>query len=435
LLIIAVVLIATFFTNQFYKDKNRALLCDIVGYYNYLPSLFIRHDITQKENPCPLVPNFPNEKGQRVPKMTVGMSYLFAPFFFAANAYVNIAGIECDEYDLPYSFALFFSSLLFSLLGFLFLRKLLLRFFSDIIVAITLISISLATNIIYYIIDYGPLSQAYSFCLFAIFIYYSIKWHDKQTLFNTIILGLIGGLIFIVRPVNAIIVLFFIFYNVTTFSTFKDRLILFLSNYKNLLLIIVIAFAFWIPQLLFWKHVTGQWLYYTYGEEGFFWTKPMTFYGLFCYRNGWLIYTPIMTFSLIGMFFLRKSFKGFAVPIVTYFILTIYVVFCWWCWWYNGYGNRVMVESYSILAIPLASFYNFIFRKNIFINVLSATVIAFLIFLNFFQLDQFRRNIIDWDGMTKKAYWSVFLNNHYPSNYYTDMIKKPDYRKAVHGKE
>jgi hypothetical protein len=435
MLIIAAVLITNFFVSQNYKDKSKVLLCDIVGYYNYLPSFFIRHDVALQENVCPLVPNAPNEKGQRVPKMTVGLAYLYSPFFFAANAYVNIAGIECDEYDLPYSFALFFSSLFFSILGFVFLRKLLLMFFPDISVSLTMISVAFATNIYYYIIDFGPLSHAYSFCLFSIFIYFSIKWYEAQSYKNTIILGLTGGLIFLIRPVNGLIILFFLFYNITDKQSFSSRILILLKNYRKILLMVIIAFVLWLPQLAFWKYVSGQWLYYTYSEEGFFWFKPMTFYGLFCYRNGWLVYTPIMTFSIIGMFFLRKELKRFALPVISYFLIIIYVVFCWWCWWYNGFGNRAMIESYALLSIPMTAFYSYILKRKIVFKILLCLILSFFIFLNFFQISQFRRNLIDWEGMTKEAYWSVFLNNQYPSNLYTDLIKKPDYKKAVKGNE
>ncbi len=435
ILIIAIVLLSGFFSNNFYRDKSRCLLCDIVGYYNYLPSFFIRHDVTLQKNPYPKLLEYFGENELRVNKMTVGIAYLYAPFFFAANAYVNIAGIDCDEYDEPYSFALFFSSLFYSILGFIFLRKTLLLFFPDISVALTIISVGLATNIIYYIIDFGPMSHIYSFFLFSIFIYLSIKWHDRKTLNYTLLLGLVGGLLFIIRPINLLMTLFFLFYKVVSFVTFKERIATLFKNYKKILIIIAVAFVLWIPQLFYWKNVTGNWVFYSYQDEGFFWLKPMTFYGLFCYRNGWLVYTPIMVFSILGMLFLKNKYKDFCFPVVLYFIILIYVTFCWWCWWYSGYGNRAMIDSYPLLAIPLTAFYGFVLKQKWVFKIVLFLIISFFIFLNFFQLGQYRQNIIDWDGMNKKAYWAVFLKNRVPGNYYTEILTKPDYDKAVQGKE
>ncbi len=63
------------------------------------------------------------------------------------------------------------------------------------------------------------------------------------------------------------------------------------------------------PQLLYWKLVSGNWLFYSYGNEGFDFLHPHIFDGLFCFKNGWLSYTPIMLFGLIGIVLMHKKKK------------------------------------------------------------------------------------------------------------------------------
>ena len=51
--------------------------------------------------------------------------------------------------------------------------------------------------------------------------------------------------------------------------------------------------------------------------------------------------------------------------------------------------------------------------------------------LNLFQTQQ-TKTCLHWDGMTKASYWSNFTALGYPEGI-DDMIKSPDYNKAVKG--
>jgi hypothetical protein len=101
--------------------------------------------------------------------------------------------------------------------------------------------------------------------------------------------------------------------------------------------------------------VSGNWLFYSYGNEGFDFLHPHIFDGLFCFKNGWLSYTPIMLFALIGIMLMHDKNKKILLPLLTFLAIHIYVINCWWCWHYvNGFGNRPMVETYPLLAVPFA---------------------------------------------------------------------------------
>ena len=65
-----------------------------------------------------------------------------------------------------------------------------------------------------------------------------------------------------------------------------------------------------IPQMVYWKLHTGNLLFYTYGEEKFFWNDPKVLEGLFSFRKGWLVYSPLMLLSLTGIFVNNQIIKN-----------------------------------------------------------------------------------------------------------------------------
>jgi hypothetical protein len=173
-----------------------------------------------------------------------------------------------------------------------FLRKVL-RYYSisDSHIAITILLLGLGTNLLCYSSQSATMSHAYNFCLFSIFIHYTIRWHEKHSAKNTIIIGLLLGLITLIRPSNAIIFLFFILYNVSSWSAFKERM-LFLKRECFLLNVIAfLAIIVWVPQFLYWKEVTGNYLFYSYTDEGFFSTGHISSKGFsVSAKDGWYIH-------------------------------------------------------------------------------------------------------------------------------------------------
>lgn len=417
-----------------YKENKKVIHADVAIYYTYLPITFIHNDYTavsidRKSNP--LIVTHPSSIGKRAIKYTMGMAVLYSPFFFITHLYSHLFGLDTSGYSMQYQMALLLSSLFYLAIGLFFLRKVLMMYFNQLVTSITLIVIVIGTNLLHYATYRAPVSHAYSFALFSVFIYLTILWHRKPNYYNSIIIGLLTGLIVLVRPSNIVITLAFILYGITSWADIKNKLILFLRNYKYLLVILLMAIIVWVPQLLYWKAVTGNFIYYSYRDEGFFFSNPQIYRGLFSYRNGWLTYTPLMIFALIGIFMLLKKHKEFFVPILLFSIINTYIILSWWCWWYVGFGNRAFVESYALLSIPLATFISWVFSKKI-LKSIFIPVIAFLVFLNSFMVWQFNNGMGHYDSMTKEAYWKYFLKVDRSGKIWK-YIKHPDYKKAKQG--
>jgi len=192
-----------------------------------LPAAFIYDDLSLeflKEGGDKLGKHFWGKEsptGKVVIITSYGMSVLYFPFFIAADSVADLFGYPADGYSKPYCFALVMSSIFYLLIGIIFLRKLLLKYFSNLVVAITLIITVLTTNLLWYVTSEATMSHVYSFALITIFIYFVDLWLGNPSIKNTIIIGLLTGIISLIRPTNIIVVLMIILWKITSLEDIK----------------------------------------------------------------------------------------------------------------------------------------------------------------------------------------------------------------------
>ena len=303
-------LISVFIYGQ-YKRDDRIIADDVIGYYAYLPAIFIYHDISMDFINTYKGPHHYNiwvkesPTGGKMVKTSAGLAYLYAPFFFIGHGAAYFTGYDTGGYSLPYRFALMMATLFYLIIGLVFMVKILKRYFNDQVIIMTMLALVFGTNLYFYGTFEAPMAHVYGFCLFAIFIHYTLSWYEKLSWKYTVILGLTAGLIALIRPTNLLIVLFFLLYGISSYNDLGPRSRLLFSKKAHILTMILLAFIVWIPQLLYWKFVTGQYLYYSYGEEErFFFMNPHIIDGLFGFRKGLFLYIPMMMIPIAGIFFL-----------------------------------------------------------------------------------------------------------------------------------
>ncbi len=448
LLFIFITLIYVNFNIKRWKEAN-VIDWDVTSYYGYLPAFFIHHDLKLdftigKEDDYKNKHQFWPEiapNGGKVIKTTMGLAFLYTPFFLVAHTMATLKGYETDGFSEPYEKYIHLSALFYLFLGLIFFRKILLRYFSEVIAFMVLLMITMGTNLFYFTTTEAALSHAYSFSLFAIFIYLCIRWHDEQKFFWTIFIGLVGGLMVLIRPVNLLIFVFPFLYEVKSFSELKAKFLFFIRQWKHLLVIGLISFLVILPQLLYWKYVTGSFFFNSYVGERFYFGNPHILEGLFSYRKGWLLYTPMMIFAFIGMIWIYKRHRDFFWPVLVFWSINMYVLFCWWAWWYGGgFGMRPMIDSYALLALPIAAFFQFLWeiKRKILFWIFSCLAFGF-IYLNLFQVMQYRYGTIHWDSMSKEAYWKSFgiiqFKDEKLKNEWIQSLKAPDYDAAREGRD
>jgi hypothetical protein len=188
-----------------------------------------------------------------------------------------------------------------------------------------------------------------------------------------------------------------------------------------------------LPQLFYWKSVTGEWLYYSYGNERFFFNDPKILLVLFSFKKGWLIYTPTMLFAIIGIGMLWKINKKYFYPVLLFFIINLYIVSSWWCWWYGGgLGMRSLVESYAILAIPLAAFLTWLAKQKLRIRIPLCIIVFAISAQSAFHTIQYYYGAVHWAWMTKEAYFDSFWRVK-PSKEFKSLLFQLDLEAARKG--
>lgn len=400
---------------------NRTLHWDKSGYYLYLPATFIYHDIGRLMFLDSMNANYHfvgNESdygiynqptGLRLNKYPVGVSVFQLPFFLTAHCITQLSKeYPADGYSPYYMLWICISSAFWSSLGILILGNFLKRYFNLPVTIITLLLIAFGTNLYFYSSFDTGMSHPYSFFLLACVMNLTDKWYRTGKSLYVILLGLMFGLIFIVRPVNVLCIFIPLLWQ-TSEEKLTNRLSFFLRGKQAILIAVLLAIAVSFIQLYYWKYITGNWFKYSYEGERFNFTKPHILDGLFSYRKGWFVYTPLAFFASIG-FFLFKKYTSLLPAFLTTMLVAIYVIFSWECWYYGGsFGCRALIEFFAVMAFPLAVLIRQIAASGIVVRITGATLLVSILALNLWQTYQFTQGAIPWDGNTEKHYWKVFF--------------------------
>lgn len=401
----------------------------MTSYYAYLPALFEYGDITlsfEGADGGPFGWSVAAENG-RVLKMSSGVSILLSPFYLCAHGIDLIFNHSKDSFDAIHLKWVFAGAIFYLLLGLFFIKLILDFYFNSWISNSSIILCFFSGNLIYYAFYEALMSHVFTIFSFSALIYYWIlfikDFKNKYAIFS----AFFAGLVFLIRPVNIVLYLFPLFLFISQLGI-KESVKLIFSRSQSFLLF-VLFFALSIsPQFIYWKIVSGDWFFYAYTNEKFFFENPNIIEGLFSYRKGWLLYSPLMILSIIGFFFLPKKLK---LPLIFTLIIFVFVVFSWWTWWYGGgFGSRPMLDIMIFSALGFASLQKFLWDRKWYLKLLTAVLAGFFMYVSMFQTWQYRSGLLHWDSLTKEAYWSMFLKKSYPPNF-DKMLKSPDYESAL----
>ena len=408
------------FLSMSWRD-GRSITYDPAGYYISLPAAFIYHDLEQFAFYDTIGPKYrigdwqshtfavPN--GNKTLKYSLGMAVLYSPAFLVADQLAPAWGYERDGYSKPYYFLLSIWSVIVACIGLFFLGRTLLHYFDDLSTALTLFLLVFATNYLAYAAINNLMSHSFLFSLYAILIYCSHHWHRNRSWGNTIGIGVTIGLLALARPTEIIAALVPVLFGCIALRNIPDNLRKLLADWPKLLTATLIIGAIGSFQLIYWKLYTGQWLYYSYQDQGFDWLSPHIWDGLFSFRKGWLIYTPIMIFGILGFYRLYKMKNGLFMPFFFFFLLNTYIVYSWAIWWYGGsLGSRAVIQSYAILAFPLAaSIQQIVKAPSRYLQIGFAALALLLIDLNLIMTWQATAPGGPWHAeyMTRKYYSKI----------------------------
>lgn len=408
----------------FYPSGN-ILSWDVMGYYLYLPMQFIYHDlgihdfsiieniIAKYHNTGTFYQAFVSPTGEYVMRYPIGESILFLPFFFMGHIFALLTDYDADGFSLPYQISIWMGCMLYTFIGIFALRKVLLNFFDEKITSFVLVIIVLGTNYLVHSVSHGQGAMPHNllFTLYAIMLLLNIKWHKSFDLKHGILLSIVLGLICIIRLSEFLVILIPVFWNVYNKKSLFDKLNMIKTKMNQILFMIITFLGVISIQLIYWKLYAGSFIFDSYYDPGLGldFLSPHTLKAMFSFRNGWLIYTPVMIFSLIGFWNLYNKNRNIFLAILIFFILNLWVITSWTLWWgASSFGQRFLIQSYPVMSIPMGYFLVWIRLKRIFVGVLIYTIILFFIGLNIFQSWQKLNWILITERATFKHWLQVF---------------------------
>lgn len=397
---------------------------DVFGYYLYLPAKFIYHNLSltdqswlkvlfdKYEITTTLYQAVQLPNGNWIMKYSMGLAILYTPFFFIAHMIASLTGNPADGLSLPYQYTLAAGGILFALIGLVYFRKVLSHFFSERTTIILLIIIFAGTNYFQLTAFDGTLlSHNFLFTLYAMLIWFTIRWHENPKYLTVIKIGSLCGLMILIRPTEVVCLLIPIIWNIYNKDTFLQKYFLVRKHFFHLIIAGLAILIIFLPQIIYWKIISGQFFYYSYTNpgEGFEFVRPYILKFLFSFRKGWFIYTPVMVFAIIGFYNLYKNNRKIFPAVFLVFIISLYLISSWSCWWYAGgsFSSRSLVPIYTLLALPMGYFIEDILRKKKLLFILGI-IVVFLITLNLFQTWQFEKGILSKERMTRAYYFAVF---------------------------
>jgi hypothetical protein len=395
---------------------------DVYGYYLYLPATFIYNDLgledrewieqtRDKYKPSSTFYQVTNGKENRqVIVYNIGYSFIYAPGFFIAHQLASMLDYEADGFSKPYQCSLEITAFLLTLLGLFLFRKIALHFFSDKITALLLVIILVGTNYYFQVTYDGTMPHNILFTINCLIIWFTVQWHETKKTKYIVFLALFLGLATLCRPTELLWIFIPLCWGVYDKSTFFEKCQLIKKHFFQIALFSILLLSVIFIQFLYYKYATGYFKVLNLHSERFSFFDPYTYKFLFSYKKGWLLYTPIMIFGIVGFYFLFKANKNIWLGLFLFFIVNLYVTSSWECWWYAAsFSQRPMVETYAMMLFPIGYFLNWLSEsKKKWQSMLLFSCLFLLVLLNIFQTWQFLNSIIDAERMTKEYYWAVF---------------------------
>jgi hypothetical protein len=390
---------------------------DGFSYYVYLPAWFIYGDtrLGSVANDCcggdfpefSAIIRWPRTR-RWVNAHPIGVAVLQTPFFLTAHALTHWTNLSPDGFSLYYQHAAGLAGLAWTIVGLVFLHRVLRRHFSAPVSDVTLVAMLFGTNLYHYATYDSTYSHPYSFALFAALIDLTERWHANPTRRSAIAIGIVSGLILLTRHTNAILLLIVPLYGLTT-RGLEPTLILFRQQLKLVALMVAVAVAVVSPQLAIYYQATGRLLVSSYGGLGFTFGSPHLFGVLFSVQKGLFFWSPLLLFAIAGIAMLRGGARAFLLPAIVVFVLDTCLIASWWDWQFGGsYGHRGFVDLFPLLAVGLAGFFEWSAEQRVRRIVVSLTVLL-AVSLSIFQMLQYWNGVLPFSDLTWDEYRSLFL--------------------------
>lgn len=428
-----VIFLFVFIVNNYFFNSEVRIAGDGIGYYDYLPSIFIHHDFIRYKADAKLNPEkyaritavctTLDFKDKKVDRYFCGTAVLQFPFFYYTYLTQPRINATNDGYQKPYQDAVFYAAVFYLFLAIFFLKRALLLYkcSRNTIVFVQLLLV-LGTSVTFYADQNASYSHIYSLFAISSFIYFVKKYFTNRAFSTFIWACLFLGLIVIIRPINGIII-FSIPFIAGSFAMLKEQFLYLMHNLPKLLLGVLVFVSVISIQIMLWYLQTGYYLVYTYGDVGFDFLHPQIINVLFSFRKGLFVYTPMLLFAMVALIWLAMKRRYYElITWYAFFLIITYFISSWTWWDYGaGFGMRPFVEFFGLFFMLFALMFD---KLKLWVKLLFAVSAVFFIYLNIIQTYQYKMFILDWQQMDKQKYCTIFMETSDP---YIALVLKKQY--------
>lgn len=353
---------------------------DGIFYYEYLPSIFVDHDLDFSNQRALLKSEGvqypwhhpwlqPNAQGMSPTPFTVGWALLTAPFFLLAQALALLVGpafgLRQDGYGLLAEGLASFGAALYGCIGCWLVYRTLARWWSDALAALTALLLLLLTNLAYYIVVQPTMSHAVGVFSIAAALHAAVRWigtpagaagpgspahpPEPSAWWQ---FGLWAGVAILVRPqwLLAVVGLY-------------AWLLLVRHPITALFRAAIVTIAVALIQSWIWYRISGQPFSVPQGDGFLKYANPELLAVLFSLRHGLITWHPLYGVALIGLVLgalraapaPRQALRLLCIVSIGVFIAEWYVnaiVNDWWA--ANSFGHRRFIDLLPLLAPGLA---------------------------------------------------------------------------------
>jgi hypothetical protein len=400
------------------ETQIKTIESDGMGYYLFLPSIFIYGDLqyayllNRREGPAYFESArqklIKGENGRYFTRYYSGTAIMQLPFFLVAHTLSRLSDYPPDGFSIPYQLAIALAAGFYLLLGLWFSYQLCLWIgVSPYVSAMAVLLVATGTNLLNYAWKEPAFSHVYLFSAIAGLYYFWTRFLSQRREIFLFITVALAGLIFITRPTSvlALLALPFFMHQRPSIQLLKTIL---LRHQKGIVLGGLVGVMLVCLQLFLYYLQTGLISMVSYeGEQLFQFTRPAIYNFLVGFRKGWFVYTPLAALAFFGLRhqWLKERHRFYSVMV--FYLIAVWVLSSWWNWWYGGsFGMRAMIDFYAITICLLALLLTSLQKWARLIVVLAS---IFFVFLNIAQNLQYFRNILYYDFMTEAKYSKIFL--------------------------
>jgi len=392
----------------FPRTHGRVIDGDGIQYYAYIRSMvfdadfnfFNDYQLLYGSNDGGVWTTTRTSTNHAINLMSIGPALLWLPAFLLTYAVawsINLFGgeIPLDGIALPFQLSAGLAGIAYATAGVCLCFRLAKHLFSVETAFWAILVTWLASPAIYYSLSAPAYSHATSLFTVALFVDSWYRTRGRTELTRYLLLGVLTGLVTLVRWQDAIIVLLPLTEAAHGLLTKRTTFPVTLQRLGVMAAATALTFT---PQMLAWHAIYGEPLLTPQGSGFMRWTDPQIFSVLLSWNHGLFSWTPALLLASGGLYWLGKRDAVLGLGSALVLVTTIYINASVEDWWGGeAFGARRFISYTILFAVALTALMSSLdwFRRKTWIRFAA----LFLIVSNVLFLAQYQLSMRGYDNL------------------------------------